>query len=159
MASCAPSDDDAVSPSSEDAATAIEQSNRTASSPVVEPTECPKTTQERKVIDDCIQALVDSEEQSNPGELSVDQVREVLRPAPYFVNGKLVGYRVYPGGNPKLFESLGLQVGDLVTEIDGQSLDDPAHVFGQFQQLASRQATQVKVERSGQLKVIEIQAE
>jgi hypothetical protein len=84
-------------------------------------------------------------------------ISDVLRPAPYFVNGKLVGYRVYPGEDREVFSVLGLQLGDLVTEIDGQLLDDPARAFELFKILASGRPVQIKVERSRQPEEIETQ--
>jgi len=86
-------------------------------------------------------------------------ISDVLRPVPYFVNGKLVGYRVYRGEDPEVLSSLGLQFGDLVTEIDGQLLDDPSRAFELFKLLASGQPVEIKVERSRQSEVIEIQDE
>lgn len=86
-------------------------------------------------------------------------ISDVLRPVPYFVNGKLVGYRVYPGEDREVFSALGLQLGDLVTEIDGQLLDDSSRPFELFKILASGRPVEIKVERSHQPEVVEIQDE
>jgi len=84
-------------------------------------------------------------------------ISDVLRPVPYFVNGKLVGYRVYPGEDRDVLSSLGLQIGDLVTEIDGQLLDDSSRASELFKLLASGQPVEIKLERSRQTELIEIQ--
>ena len=41
-------------------------------------------------------------------------ISDVLRPQPVFAEGKLRGYRVYPGRNARAFAALGLRNGDLV---------------------------------------------
>lgn len=56
--------------------------------------------------------------ESHPQSLS-----NYMRMRPYSANGKLVGYRVYPGKQPALFEHSGLKPGDVVTRINGISLD------------------------------------
>ena len=82
---------------------------------------------------------------------------EVLRPTPYFVNGRQIGYRVYPGSNPEIFDVSGLKVGDLVTQIDRQSLEDPGRAFEYLKRIASGESIEVTVERNGQPETIELE--
>jgi general secretion pathway protein C len=75
---------------------------------------------------------------------------DVMRPQPVFANGKQTGYRVYPGRNRAAFGKLGLKPGDLVTAINGTSLDDPDHGQEIFRTLGSSAEAHVTVTRNGQ---------
>jgi general secretion pathway protein C len=75
---------------------------------------------------------------------------DVMRPQPVFANGKQTGYRVYPGRNRQAFVKLGLRPGDLVTAINGTSLDDPEHGQQIFNTLGASSEAHVTVTRNGQ---------
>ncbi len=75
---------------------------------------------------------------------------DVMRPQPVFANGKQTGYRVYPGRNRAAFGKLGLKPGDLVTAINGTSLDDPEHGQEIFRTLGSSPEAHITVTRNGQ---------
>lgn len=85
---------------------------------------------------------------------NVSQLADVIRPTPYFVNGQQQGYRVYPGRNRQQFAALGLRPGDLIKDIDGQSLTDPTQAMKIFQTLDGADQVSVTVERNGQPEVI-----
>lgn len=76
-------------------------------------------------------------------------ITDLIRPQPVFANGKQRGYRVYPGRQRDQFTALGLKAGDLVTEINGTPLDDPARGKDVFASLASASQIQVTIERNG----------
>ncbi len=82
---------------------------------------------------------------ANPGAIT-----EILRPQPVFANGQQRGYRVYPGRDRQQFTRLGLMPGDLVTEINGTPLDDPARGVEILQSMNSSVEVTVTVERNGQ---------
>lgn len=75
---------------------------------------------------------------------------EIIRPQPVFANGTQRGYRVYPGRNRQQFARLGLQPGDLVTAINGTSLDDPQRGMEIFNTMGTSDRVTVSVERNGQ---------
>jgi len=81
---------------------------------------------------------------------NLTRLSDVIRPTPYFVNGKQNGYRVYPGRNRQQFAALGLRPGDLIKDIDGQSLTDPTQAMQIFQTLGTSEQVTVTVERNGQ---------
>ena len=85
---------------------------------------------------------------------NVAKLADVIRPTPYFVNGQQQGYRVYPGRNRAQFSALGLRPGDLIKDIDGQSLSDPAQAMQIFQSLGNAEQVSVTVERNGQPETI-----
>jgi general secretion pathway protein C len=86
------------------------------------------------------------------------QLTELIRPQPVFADGKQLGYRVYPGRNRQQFTKLGLKPGDLVTQINGAPLDDPARGLEIFRVLEEGSQVSVTVERDGQPQVIVVDA-
>ena len=61
---------------------------------------------------------------------------------------------MYPGRNRKQFTALGLRPGDLIKDIDGQSLTDPTQAMQIFQSLGNADQVSVTVERNGQAQII-----
>lgn len=80
---------------------------------------------------------------------NVSRLADVIRPTPYFINGQQQGYRVYPGRDRRQFTALGLRPGDLVKDIDGQALTDPAQAMKIFQELGTANEVSVTIERDG----------
>ena len=91
-------------------------------------------------------ALVDL---SDPAKLT-----DLIRPQPVFNNGKQVGYRVYPGRKRQQFSQLGLKPGDLITDINGTQLDDPAKGMDIFKTLSTSTQVSVTVQRNGTSEVL-----
>lgn len=81
---------------------------------------------------------------SNPSALG-----ELLRAQPVFSNGVQKGYRIYPGRDRQQFARLGLQPGDLVTSINGATLDDPNRGSEILNTLTASSTAQVSIERNG----------
>ena len=86
------------------------------------------------------------------------QISDYFQPSIYFTNGKLRGYKLYPGAVPGLFDELGLERGDLVTAVDGQALTDPQKSFGLLKRMVSGQTVRVLLERQGLAREIEVNA-
>lgn len=80
---------------------------------------------------------------------SSQRLGDFIRPQPVFANGKQRGYRVYPGRQRDQFTALGLKAGDLVTEINGTPLDDPARGLEVFRSIAGASQVSVTIERNG----------
>jgi len=80
---------------------------------------------------------------------NVSRLADIIRPTPYFQNGQQQGYRVYPGRDRKKFAALGLRPGDLIKQIDGQSLTDPTQAMQIFQSLGTANQVSVTIERNG----------
>lgn len=77
-------------------------------------------------------------------------IGDIIRPTPYFVGGEQQGYRVYPGKDRRTFARLGLRPGDLVKEIGGSPLTDPAQAMAIFQSLESAGEVSITVVRNGE---------
>ena len=85
---------------------------------------------------------------------NLTKLTDVIRPTPYLVNGQQAGYRVYPGRNRQQFAALGLRPGDLIKDIEGQSLTDPTQAMQIFQSLGTAEQVSVTIERNGQPQTI-----
>lgn len=83
-----------------------------------------------------------------------NSLTEIIRPQPVFKDGQQQGYRVYPGRQRQQFAQLGLRPGDLVTQINGMALDDPARGMEIFRGLADATSVSVTVDRNGQIEVL-----
>ena len=83
---------------------------------------------------------------ANPGLLA-----GLVRVQPVFSQGKLSGYRIFPGGKhgPAAFRQLGLVAGDLILAVNGTSLDDPARAMEVLQTLSSSGSATITVMRNG----------
>jgi general secretion pathway protein C len=75
---------------------------------------------------------------------------DIIRPQPFMPNGEMKGYRIYPGRDRRKFAALGFRPGDLVTQINGQALDNLQSGMEVFKQLGSATSINVTIERAGQ---------
>lgn len=87
---------------------------------------------------------------AQPPAANVGGFNDILRPQPFMPNGELKGYRLYPGRNREQFAALGLQPGDLVTEINGMTLDNPPQAMEVFRSLSTATQATMTIERGGQ---------
>jgi len=114
--------------------------------------------QERIVTEPLLNSLEEKQSESTSSCVT-SSCSDVMRPTPYFVNGEIKGYRVYPGSDRLRFRSLGLRPGDLVTEIDGQPLDDSTLATELFGKAVSGQPVLLSVLRGDELETIEIKVD
>lgn len=66
-------------------------------------------------------------------------------------DGSLRGVRVYPGWNEQVFDEAGLEAGDLVVAVNGETLVDPARASDLLDSLGRAAAARVTVERDAVL--------
>ncbi len=85
---------------------------------------------------------------------NLTKLTDVIRPTPYRVGGEQVGFRVYPGRDRKQFAALGLKPGDIITDIDGQTLSDASQAMQIFQSLGTAEEVTVTLDRDGQIETL-----
>jgi general secretion pathway protein C len=78
------------------------------------------------------------------------RLMDVVRAMPVMDHGKLTGYRIYPAGNPGVFNQLGLKPGDVVTAVNGIPLTDPAQSMRVLSSLKTTEQVSVSLTRNGQ---------
>lgn len=77
------------------------------------------------------------------------QAFSLARVQPVMEGGKLKGYRLSPTRERQLFRQMGLRPGDVVTSVNGISLDNPAQMGQVFSQLSQAGELNLTVERNG----------
>jgi general secretion pathway protein C len=85
-------------------------------------------------------------------------VGEMVRPMPDFANGQLRGFRLYPGRDRQKFTKLGLQPGDLVTQVNGVPLSDAQRGMEILRGLGNAGQATVTVERAGAVQQLTVNA-
>ena len=85
---------------------------------------------------------------------NLTKLTDVIRPTPYRVGGEQVGFRVYPGRDRQQFAALGLKPGDIITDIDGQTLSDASQAMQIFQSLGAAEEVTVTLDRNGQIETL-----
>ena len=75
---------------------------------------------------------------------------DVIQVAPAMDNGKLAGYRVNPGRDPAQFAKFGLKPGDVITSVNGISLQNPQSALELYNVLRSAREASITVQRGGE---------
>ena len=92
---------------------------------------------------------------ANPATLSqviganASRISDVIRIAPAIDQGQVVGFRVNPGADAAAFAALGLEAGDIVTEVNGTVIDDPNRGLQVFEALGETTMANVTLLRNG----------
>ena len=84
------------------------------------------------------------------------RINEIVRVAAHIEQGRMVGFRLNPGGQPEQFAALGFQPGDVVTEINGTAMSDPSRGLQVFESLGESTMANVTVIRDGTPQVLTI---
>lgn len=79
-----------------------------------------------------------------------------IRLQPARQNGKLIGYRIQPGPDQRLFKQAGLQSGAIVTAINGQSLRNPAQALRMLSQIATATSVALTLLHDGQQHIVTV---
>ncbi len=72
-----------------------------------------------------------------------------MRALPHFVNGKTDGFAISQVAAGSVFDQLGLQNGDLVTSIDGKPVTNPMQVMSLMQEMKTKSALDLIINRGG----------
>lgn len=77
------------------------------------------------------------------------QLFSQMRALPHFVNGKTDGFSISNVAPGSVFEQLGLQDGDMLTEIDGQPVTNPMQAMGLMQAVQTASSIDLTLQRGG----------
>ena len=106
-------------------------------------------------------------EEMGPAQGDIDELRremtaepmklfDYIRVQPRNRGGKMYGYALLPGKDPKMFAQFGLQPDDVAVEINGVRLDDMQQAYSVMQELGEAKQVSIKLERDGEMKDISI---
>ncbi|MCP3674608.1 MAG: type II secretion system protein GspC [Gammaproteobacteria bacterium] len=79
---------------------------------------------------------------SDPQSLS-----ELVSVSPALVNEEFQGFRIAPGKNRSLFSRMGLRRNDVISAVNGISLDDPASAFSLMEQISTADELSLTIKR------------
>jgi general secretion pathway protein C len=80
---------------------------------------------------------------------NASRITDIIRAVPHIEGDQMVGYRVTPARNREAFGALGLEPGDVLTEVNGTALNDPASSLQVFESLGEASMATVTVLRNG----------
>lgn len=113
--------------------------------PAAQPGEEPAASREPRVIDaTAVASRLRGEIMTRPRALE-----DIAFASPYLQNGQFVGFRLRPGRDRQIFQQLGLNGGDVLTEINGSRLNSPAQGLTLLQEVLSAGQINVRVLRNG----------
>jgi general secretion pathway protein C len=87
---------------------------------------------------------------------NASRITDVIRAVPHVDGDRMIGYRVTPARNREAFAALGLEPGDVLTEVNGTALTDPASSLQVFESLGEASMATVTVLRNGSPQVVVI---
>lgn len=76
-------------------------------------------------------------------------LEDIAFASPYIQNNQFIGFRLRQGRDQKLFRQLGLNSGDVVTEINGNRLNNPVQSLSLLQEVLNADQVSVRVLRHG----------
>jgi general secretion pathway protein C len=87
---------------------------------------------------------------------NASRITDIIRASPHLEEGQMVGYRITPGRDRDSFSALGLEPGDVLTDVNGTVLNDMATSLQVFESLGEASMATVTVLREGAPQVIVI---
>lgn len=85
-----------------------------------------------------------------------ETLADIVQFTPVHAEGRVLGYRVAPGRAAGLFKAYGLQPNDVVTAVNGMSLDDPTRALKIYRQLQGAKRASFELVRNGEARIIDI---
>ncbi len=83
------------------------------------------------------------------------KVWQQVRINPVMKNGKVLGYTL-AHNDQRLMKALNLRKTDIITGVNGQSLSDPATLYGLMNSLSEQQSLEMTIERNGRQQTIQL---
>lgn len=74
---------------------------------------------------------------------------DVVAMSIYREGGQVVGYKIRPGRNAEMFNSLGLQTDDIVTAVNGVPLSSPGKIMEIYKSMGSATSANLDIRRGG----------
>ena len=68
----------------------------------------------------------------------------------------MIGFRLSPGSSQDKFETLGLQSGDIILDINGTTMSDPSNALQVFESLNEATYASLTILRNGNRRVISL---
>jgi len=79
------------------------------------------------------------------------RLADLIQIAPVNDAGQFIGYRIQPGNDASFFSRFGLQPGDVITSVNGITLDTPAKGLNLLRSLPDTNEYTIELQRNGQM--------
>lgn len=87
---------------------------------------------------------------NDPGMAQMSQtLSDVVAMSIHREGGKVVGYKIRPGRNAEMFNSLGLQADDVVTAVNGVPLSSPGKIMEIYKSMGNATSANLEIKRGG----------
>jgi general secretion pathway protein C len=83
------------------------------------------------------------------GAAASKTLADVVAMSIYREGGQVVGYKIRPGRNAEMFNSLGLQTDDIVTAVNGVPLSSPGKIMEIYKSMGSATSANLEIRRGG----------
>lgn len=95
-------------------------------------------------------AAMRNEMANDPGMAQMSQtLSDVVAMSIHREGGKVVGYKIRPGRNAEMFNSLGLQADDIVTAVNGVPLSSPGKIMEIYKSMGNATSANLEIKRGG----------
>jgi general secretion pathway protein C len=81
---------------------------------------------------------------------------DVVSMSIYRENGQVIGYKIRPGRDGEKFKSLGLQMDDVVTAVNGMPLSDPSKIMEVYKNMGNTTSATLEIKRSGSVMQVDV---
>jgi general secretion pathway protein C len=86
---------------------------------------------------------------ADPAAAASKTLADVVAMSIYREGGQVVGYKIRPGRNAEMFNSLGLQTDDIVTAVNGVPLSSPGKIMEIYKSMGSATSANLEIRRGG----------
>ena len=87
---------------------------------------------------------------------NISSLTDIIWLAPHIQDGEMIGFRLSPGSSQDKFETLGLQSGDIILDINGTTMSDPSNALQVFESLNEATYASLTILRNGNRQVISL---
>ena len=84
------------------------------------------------------------------GRTSVTTLADVIKMTVAREGDRIIGYRIRPGHQHQLFNQFGFEANDIITHVNGVSVDDASKAMSVYKQIRSQQSATFNLIRNGQ---------
>ncbi len=103
-----------------------------------------------------VESIRPDEDQDEPTQAQINAVTDVMNIGIHRENGQVIGFRIRPKNDRKLFDELGLQPGDIVTAVNNVGLTDTNKAMEIYRSLGSENQATLEILRDGATLTIDV---
>lgn len=110
----------------------------------------------RTEADALVESVRPDEDQGAPTEAQISAVTDVMNIGIHRENGQVIGFRIRPKNDRKIFDGLGLKPGDIVTAVNNVGLTDTNKAMEIYRSLGSESQATLEILRDGATLTVDV---